>query len=171
MKISPKLIARIAMLAAISIVLGKFLSIKIEPWGRLSFENMSVILCGYAFGPIAGLLCGVVADLVGCLVYGYAINPIITLGAAMIGLLSGLFGARGAFGKPRLWLSLTLSHLVGSCIIKSIGIYIFYSTPLETLALRVPMYILCGGLEYILISVILRSKGLRAVFFEFGGRQ
>ena len=164
MKITPKLITRIAILAAISIILGKFLSIKIEPWGRLSFENLSVILCGYAFGPVCGVLCGVVADLVGCMLYGYAINPIITLGCAAVGLFSGIFGFRGR--KRSLLLGLLLSHVVGSIIIKSIGIYVFYSTPLETLALRVPIYLISGALEYIVLSVILRAKGLRRIIFD-----
>ena len=29
---------------------------------RITFENLPIILCGYAFGPIAGLLCGACAD-------------------------------------------------------------------------------------------------------------
>lgn len=166
MKITLKLLVRLAVLAAISIILGKFLSIKIEPWGRLSFENLSVILSGFAYGPVAGVLCGVCADLLGCLLYGYAINPIITLGAAAVGLMAGLFGSRGMLRSGRLWLSVLLAHIVGSCIIKSVGIYVFYSTPLPTLALRVPFYILSGGLEYLILSFVLRSKALKNVIYD-----
>lgn len=166
MKITPKLIARLAVLAAISIILGKFLSIKIEPWGRLSFENLTVLLSGFAYGPVSGVLCGVVADLLGCLIYGYAINPIITLGAAAVGLMAGLFGTRGVMPVPRLWMSVLLGHIIGSCIIKSIGIYVFYSTPLETLALRVPFYIVSGGLEYLILSIIFRTKALKKIVYD-----
>lgn len=166
MKITPKLIARLAVLAAISIILGKFLSIKIEPWGRISFENLTVLLSGFAYGPVAGALCGVVADLLGCLVYGYAINPIITLGAASVGLMAGLFGSRGVIKQPLLWLCVLLGHIVGSCIIKSIGIYVFYSTPLETLALRVPLYIVSGSLEYLVLTFLFRTKAMRKIVYD-----
>ncbi|MBQ6614698.1 MAG: folate family ECF transporter S component [Clostridia bacterium] len=163
-KLTPKIIARLAVLAAISIILGKFLSIKIEPWGRISLENLTVIISGFAYGPLAGVLCGVVADLLGCLVYGYAINPIITLGAAAVGLFAGLFGQKGVLEKERLWLSVLSAHTVGSCIIKSIGIYVFYSTPPETLMLRIPFYVISGTLEFLIISVLFRSRATRKIF-------
>ncbi len=166
MKITPKLLARLAVLAAVSIILGKFLSIKIEPWGRLSFENLTILLGGFAYGPLAGALCGIVADLLGCVLYGYAINPIITLGAAAVGLMAGFFGTRGVMPVPHLWLSVLLGHILGSCIIKSVGIYVFYSTPLETLALRVPFYIVSGGLEYLILGIIFRTKTLKTIIYD-----
>ncbi len=163
MKNHSKFLVRIAVLAAISLILGKFLSFKLEPWGRVSFENLTVLLCGYLYGPVAGALCGAVADLVGCLAYGYAINPIITLGACAVGAYAGLFGVRGALQKPRLWLSVTAGHAVGSVLIKSLGIYVFYATPLPTLALRVPIYLITGIAEYIVLALLLRNKGLRKI--------
>lgn len=163
MKITSKMIVRIALLAAISLILGKFLSFKLEPWGRISFENLTVLLCGYLYGPLAGTLCGVVADLVGCLAYGYSINPIITLGAGTVGACAGLFGIHGAMQKPRLWLAVTAGHTLGSLLIKSIGIYVFYLTPLPTLALRIPIYLITGVAEFIILALLLRNKGLRKI--------
>lgn len=164
--ISLKLLTRIALLAAISLILGKFLSFKLEPWGRISLENLSVLLCGYLYGPLAGALCGAVGDLVGCLAYGYSINPIITLGAASIGTMAGLFGMHGALKKPRLWLSVASAHLVGSLVIKSIGIYVFYATPLPTLALRIPIYLITGTIEFTILYLLLKNKGLRKIMCE-----
>ena len=77
-----------ALLAAISIVCGKYLAFNMGDFLRFSFENLPIIFAGMAFGPLIGALVGVVADLVGCLLVGYAINPIITVGAAAIGLIS-----------------------------------------------------------------------------------
>ncbi len=163
MKNHSKFLVRIAVLAAISLILGKFLSFKLEPWGRVSFENLTVLLCGYLYGPVAGALCGAVADLVGCLAYGYAINPIITLGACAVGAYAGVFGVRGALRKPRLWLSVAVGHAIGSVLIKSLGIYLFYATPLPTLALRVPIYLITGIAEYTVLALLLRNKGLRRI--------
>ena len=78
-----------AMLAAMSIVFGKFLAFNAGPF-RISFENLMLLMAGIVLGAPAGFLTGVIADVVGCLMVGYAINPIITLGAGCIGLVSGL---------------------------------------------------------------------------------
>lgn len=163
MKITPKLITRIALLAAISLILGKFLSFKIGEgeggWGRLSFENLTVILAGYCYGILPGMLCGVVADIVGCILYGYAINPIITLGAAMVGAYAGLFGKKGVFKNANLFLSVTTAHIVGSMLIKSLGLHIlppFFS--FAVLVWRIPMYILTGILEYVVLRILFCNK-------------
>ena len=159
MKITPKSVARIALFAALSILFGKFLAFNIGDWFRLSFENLPILLCGYLFGPISGMFCGIVADLVGCLLRGYAINPIITLGAAMVGMYAGIFGKRGSFRTPRLWLSVSSAHLAGSLILKSFGIYVFYATPPTALVWRVPSYAAVALAEYAALRLLLAHKG------------
>ncbi len=161
MKFTPKLVVRLALFAAISIILGKFLSFKLEPWGRISFENLTVILAGYAYGILPGAVCGIVADILGCFCYGYSINPIITIGAAAVGAGAGAFGKCGMLKTQRLWPSVLLAHAVGSVLIKSIGIYVFYSTPLDVLILRVPIYMITGALEYALLRIILSNRGIK----------
>ncbi|MBQ6893474.1 MAG: folate family ECF transporter S component [Clostridia bacterium] len=163
MKVNTKLLVRLALLAAISLILGKFLSFKLEPWGRVSLENLTVIMAGYLYGPLAGIICGTVGDIVGCLAYGYPINPIITVGAAMVGGYAGVFGLGGIFKKPRLFLSVIAAHATGSLLIKSLGIYLYYATPIETLIMRLPIYIVTGAIEYILLSIMFRNRGLRAL--------
>ena len=75
-----------ALLAALSIVLGKYLSIS-TPLFRLSFENLPILMAGIFLGPLAGGIVGGVADLLGCVLVGYTINPIITLGGILVGVL------------------------------------------------------------------------------------
>ena len=163
MKITPKGIARIALFAAISILLGKFLAFNIGEWFRFSFENLSILLCGYLYGIPAGITCGIVADLVGCLLRGYAVNPIITLGAAVIGAMAGCFGKRGLTKKPNLALSVCAAHLLGSVVLKSVGIHVFYATPYLALAWRIPSYAAVGAIEYVLIRILLANKGFSAL--------
>lgn len=164
MKFTPKLIARIALLAAISLVFGKFLAFNIGEWFRLSFENLPIILAGYLFGIPAGALCGIVADLVGCLLRGYSINPIITLGAAVVGAMAGMFGRKGVLKTPRLGLSVVTAHTAGSIIIKSLGIQLFYATPLAALLWRVPSYAAVAAAEYIIIRILMGNKGFRGIW-------
>ena len=85
-----KLTVILALLCAISIVAGKYLAIRGGDVMRFSLENMPVIFAGMAFGPVAGMLVGVVSDLIGCVLVGYTINPLVTVGAGAIGLVSGL---------------------------------------------------------------------------------
>lgn len=153
-----------ALMCALSIVLGKYLAINITDVFRLSFENLPIIFAGLAFGPIAGMACGAVADLVGCLMVGYAINPIITVGAATVGLVSGFFTL---FPKTHRGVSLFLkvfafalaAHTLGSVIIKTIGLAAFYSWPLYLLMLwRALIYLFIGTVESVLIFFLIRNK-------------
>lgn len=161
MKINTKIMVRLALFAAISIVLGKFLSIKIVSILRISFENLSVILAGYVYGPLAGALCGAVADILGCIMYGYSINPIITLGAVIIGCLSGLFGMKGISKCPNLALSVASSHLIGSIIVKSIGLYVYYPPERYLIPWRIPIYIAIAVVEFMLIRFCLNHRGIK----------
>lgn len=156
---STRLLVRLALLAALSAVL-KQLQIG-NDFLRFSFENTPILLSGYLFGPLCGALTGACADLIGCLIRGYAINPLIMLGAALIGCMAGLFGERGCLKTPRLWLSVASAHLLGSLIVKSFGLWLYFSTPLPSLALRIPIYLVTGIIEYILLRLIFRSKTLR----------
>lgn len=158
---SVKLLARLALLAALSFIFGKFLQLPIGISIRISFENLPLLLAGWLYGPVAGGMCAAAADILGCMLRGYAINPIITLGAASIGVLSGLFGLRGVLAKPRLWLSVAAAHFCGSLVVKSIGIYIFYATPLETLVWRIPVYLITAAAEYLIITLLMKNKAVR----------
>ena len=128
-----------AMLAALS-VLGKLLNIGTDIF-RISFENTPVIAAGLITGPVGGLATGVVADLVGCLVRGYSINPIITFGMGLIGLIPGIIKiVKKEFGGFLSYLVVCLiSYLIASVIVKSIGLSLYYGTDIKVLLFRVPM--------------------------------
>ena len=154
-----------ALFAALSIVLGKYLSIKTDLF-RISFENLTVLMAGVFFGPVAGILTGACADLVGCVLVGYSINPIITLGAASIGGVSGLcsklFGAVKGRVAP-LFISVMLAHTVGSMIIKTFGLWVYYRQPFAILVWRVPLYVVIGALEFYIIYLLMKNRGVSDV--------
>ena len=155
-----------ALLAAISIVCGKYLAFNAGEFIRFSFENLPIIFAGMAFGPIIGAAVGIVADLVGCLLVGYAINPIITLGAGVIGLLSGIYyfvSKKGGKGVSVIKLSATvfIAHFIGSVIIKSFGLSVFYDLPLIILMLwRLLNYLIVGIVEGIILYHLIKNKRL-----------
>ena len=162
-----KLTVILALLCAISIVAGKYLAIRGGEVMRFSLENMPVIFAGMAFGPVAGMLVGVVSDLIGCVLVGYTINPIVTVGAGAIGLVSGLMPIilkKANISTPLMTaITVASAHIIGSVIIKTIGLYTYYTMPFTVLLLwRVLNYLIVGGLDGGVVYVLLRNKEIKS---------
>lgn len=164
-----------AFFSALSIVLGKYLAVNLGEVLRISFENMPIILAGIAFGSVAGAACGAVADLVGCMLVGYAINPIVTLGAAVIGAVAGIyrFLPRTSGGVSRfvaVSVTAAAAHFFGSVLIKTAGLAAFYDMPYFVLLLwRVLNYLIVGVLECIIISLLLKNGRIRYEIKKING--
>jgi dihydrofolate synthase/folylpolyglutamate synthase len=162
-KSSVRVLVTMSALSAIGIILGKFLAFNVTEFMRFSLENITIIFSGIVFGPLLGAIVGTVQDLVGCLAVGYTINPIITLGCAVIGAVSGgvWILLRKMSLTLRLSLSIALSHLLGSVFIKSIGLAVFYSLPFEVTVLwRLLNYLIVGVAEVLLLHLLFKSKQL-----------
>lgn len=162
---SAKSLAALAMLSAISIVAGKYLAISAGEFMRFSLENLPILFAGIAFGPVAGALVGIVADLTGCLLVGYTINPVLTVGAALIGICSGalwrLFKSLPL--SVRATLSVGVAHLIGSVIVKSAGLAWFYTLPFGvTLMWRLLNYVIVGAAEGVIIYALMKSRAVLA---------
>ncbi len=154
-----------ALLAAIAVVISLVCkSFTLTMSVRITFENLPLILSGYILGPIPGLLTGLCADLVSTSVsYGIGgINPILTVGAASVGFFSGIISRYIIPKKSTLQVFITvfLSHFLGNILIKSIGLYLYYRTPPVEIAARIILYLCIAAVESVLISVIIRSKGI-----------
>ena len=153
-----------ALLASMSIVLGKFLQIPIGDSIRLSFENLPILMSGIFFGPFIGAVTGAAADIIGCIMKGYAINPVITCGAACIGFASGavyrLFFKHS--GMVRVLVSVMSAHILGSMIVKSAGMMLYFHTPMSVILWRIPIYLIIGTAETVIISSLLSNRAFRA---------
>lgn len=157
-----------AMMTALCVVIGLFCKTYFTFGAiRITFENIPVILSGIVLGPFFGAAVGIASDLVSAPLSGFGINPIITLGSASIGFLSGVLSSRVV--KKLNFVSVLVcvlsAHFVGSMIIKSLGLLI-YAYPLPMLLVRVPLYIAIGAIESYIIYVILRNKQVRTAFCE-----
>lgn len=165
---STRTITVMALFAALSIVLGKFLAINFLSSYRISLENLPIIVAAAAYGPVAGAIVGVLADLIGCVLVGYAINPIITAGAAAIGIITGILTMRirGSEQKPagktlviRMFTAVLAAHFVGSVIIKTVGIYYFYPQPFIILfSMRFAIYLFTAFIEGFILYILYRRK-------------
>lgn len=151
-----------------SIVFGKYLAINAGEYLRFSFENLPVLLAGFAFGPIAGAAVGAVSDLVGCVLVGYAINPIITVGATSLGFVAGFyrFMPKKEGGVSRFLSILAfvlLSHTVGSVMIKSYGLAAYYDAPFYVLVLwRILNYVIVAAADCAVLYLLLSSRAINS---------
>lgn len=175
-KMTLKLTAALAMLSAISIIAGKYLAIPGGEVLRFSFENLPIILAGAAFGPLAGALVGAVADLVGCALVGYAVNPAVTVGAVAIGAISGgVWRICEKITLP-LWLrcalAAALAHLVGSVLIKTFGLSAYYDMHFGILLLwRLLNYVIVGSIEGVILYALMKNKMITEEISSISGRK
>ena len=154
-----------AMLIAMSVVIGIFCKTFLNFGGglfRITFENLPIILSGIMFGPLIATVVGVATDLISYLLSPqiYPQNLIVTLGAGTIGFLSGavshfLIKKRG---YVQIIVSGIVAHAVGSMIIKSIGLFSFYSW---AVVWRVPTYIVIAAIEITIICLLYKNATFR----------
>lgn len=162
-----------AMLVAMSVVIGIFCKTFLN-FGlglfRVTFENLPIIMSGVLFGPYVGGLVGVCSDVVSYLFSGqaYPLNPIVSLGALAVGVVSGLV-ARYAVkkrGMAQIIISSAAAHLVGSMIIKPIGLYQFYGI---MVLWRIPLYLVIAPIEILVLCLLFRQKTFRRLINDYTG--
>ncbi len=152
-----------SIFVAMSIVLGKFVPLINLDFLRFSLENLPILMAGIAFGPIVGATVGLMADLIGCLLVGYQINPLVMLGAVIVGGASGLVShfLVKKFSAFQVALSVAAAHILGSVLVKSVGLAAFYDMPLYLLMLiRLLNYAILGVAEFFLIYILMKNKGI-----------
>ena len=86
-KLNIKTIAFAGVLIAMNLVLARVLAINIGPTLRITLSTTPIFLAGLWFGPVVGGICGVSADLLGCILQGYAPNPFILVTSLLSGVL------------------------------------------------------------------------------------
>ena len=160
-----KKLAFAAMLTAMSVVIGIFCKTALnfaDGLFRITFENMPIILAGIIFGPIIGGAVGVASDLLSYLLSGqtYPPNLVVTVGACVIGVLAGVVAKYiiKKRGKLQFIVAGASAHLVGSVIIKSAGLFVFYNW---LVLWRIPTYILIATLEVIMLTLLYKNKAVK----------
>lgn len=104
-----------AMLIAISIILSRFLGFYLDPNSlRISFESIPILLAGVWMGPVAGMLVGAIADILGSFLSGVAFTPFLTIGPILTGFLAGIM-SRYIFKKSNT-ISLSISCITAEFI-------------------------------------------------------
>ncbi len=156
-----------AFLTAMSFLLG-YIAKTIQGTGPLRFtlEGLPIVLSGMVLGPLYGALTGLAADLLSCLLAGQAPLPLVSVGAAAVGLVPGLLSLLlppMKDGKPSILRMLLFSgpaHLIGSMLIKTLALAELYG-PLPVLLLRIPLYLVIPLIESALLRLLLGSPAVK----------
>ncbi len=153
-----------ALLIAISIVLTHLLTIS-TPILRINLGGVPILLAGVVFGPLGGLIVGALADLIGGTLAGYSINLMITVGTASTGFFMGVCYHYLPLAKQsfRLLSGLVFGNLIGSIIINSLALRIYYGYAWSVLALRIPNNIILGAAEFFVLWYLCKNKALMKV--------
>lgn len=165
--ITTKQIVFMAIMTALSIVLGKFLAINVTEMIRIGLENLPIILVAAILGPFRAAMVALVADLLGCVLRGYTINPVVTLGACVFALICGFIFkvAKTPTIVMRLTVAVIPSHFVASVVIKTIGLASFYLASYNIgfgtlFFVRLAVYALTAVVEIFAVGFILKSKAI-----------
>ena len=159
-----------AMFAAMGVVIGLFCkNFNLMPGVRITFENLPVILSGILFGPIVGGLVGAVSDLTAGIMTGQSINPLITVGAALVGIFAGLVPLLvHRRGNLQIVLAEILGHLVGSMVVKTIALYLMIG---PAVLWRIPVEIAVIAVETVILCFLFGRRSFCRLIDKFGSKK
>lgn len=134
-----------AILAAISVVLGRFFSYNVQDFS-IGFAFLPVMFCGMFCGVFWGGVCGALADFVGAILFPFgAYFPGFTAVAFMMGAIYGVIGLADLKFKKHWQFSLAtllcvaVTEFVGSLLLNSLWLTVMYGMPYKAeLLLRLP---------------------------------
>ena len=165
---SIKMLTIAAMLTAMSVIIGSICKSFLDFGGglfRITFENLPIIISGILGGPFIGGLVGAAADLISYFLspQKYPPNLIVTFGAFSVGAISGIVSKYiiKEKGMKQIVFSAGFAHIIGSMIIKPIGIFQYFQW---MAILRIPFYLIITPLEILILCLLFKNKAFcRAV--------
>ena len=125
--ITTKAIACCALLAALSIVMARWLSFATPDGIRWSLDKFPLFIAGMLFGPVFGGLTGFTADFLGSLMQ-FGFNPFLCPPAILYGVFGGLFQAflLRKTSLLRIGVSYLFPIVIGSILYQSLMLSYFY---------------------------------------------
>lgn len=128
--LNTRTLAALALLAAVEVVLARFIIPMPSATMRFSIEAVPIIIAGLLFGALPGAAVGVIGDAVGCLFSAYGYNPVFAVPPLLIGLCAGLlrFLLYEKITFPRVLATFLPAFIVGSVLWQSWWLAFFYGT-------------------------------------------
>ncbi len=151
-----RILVQVSMLAALQIVLSRYLSINTDTV-RIGFSFVPIVICGMLYGPVWTAATALVADILGGLIlYGY-VTPALTLSAVALAVIQALILCRE---NPRFFLHVVPVVLIGAfftlIVNTSILSNLFGLDWMVTFAGRIPQAIAAGVAKLVLIPLLVK---------------
>lgn len=149
------------VLIAISVLLASSLcTFYITPAIRISFRDLPIILASLYCGPIAGLIAGVAADLIGTTMSGLGWYPLITISAALVGVIPGLvkwlFFKRRSYSFAAVAVGVFACNIIANMGWTTLSLNWLYGMEIPLLlSTRIPLYIILACVEAYAIFALL----------------
>ena len=149
----------LGLLVAMHIVLVRLVVIDLGSY-RITIGSVCTILAGLWFGPVAGGVSGLISDVLGCILKGYAINPLITVAAILWGVIPALMRPLMTGSKVKktgmLWLSVVVTSILATLVFTTAGLvlllgYNFYAIMTGRIvqwAIMTPIYCVLTSVLY-----------------------
>ena len=153
---SVKTLVFLALLVAIQLVLSRVLVIDLGVY-RITLGTIATVLAGLWMGPVAGGVEGGVADIIGCFMKGYGVNPLITLSAITWGVVAGAAGKLMAEKSRKVKTVIMCAGIVISGVVGTLGFttvmigsnfYAIMPGRLVQFAIMTPIYCVLTSLLY-----------------------
>ena len=163
-KLKLKAVTAGAMMAALSIILERIIAIM--PASnmmdvRISLSNVPLILAGILVSPVVGGIAGIVSDIAGCFISGYAPFPILTIAPFVMGFFPGYLlklTKNNRYTLIKIIAVITISHIFASLLITTYGLSVMRGVPfIPMLITRLPS---CGinlVIDTVLVYLLLRT--------------
>ena len=160
-KLNIKVVVFAGVLIAMNLILTRVLAINIGPTLRITLSDTPIYLAGLWFGPVIGGICGGASDILGCLLSGYAPNPLILGTSVLAGVLPGVMKKYFFHDKVNTWKIAVIAAvhgLIGSMGFTSLGLHIYYGTPWSVLlTTRLVQTIALAVANTLLVSILYQS--------------
>lgn len=157
-RINTKTLVLMALLAAVSIVLTRFLVVYLSSSVRISFGNIPIFLASLLLGPVAGGITGAVADILGATLFSpFGYYPPLTIPPVLVGILPALLKpfVLKTISLWRVYLIIFLTDLVASIGGTTYLLSVMYGTGyLELLVARGPVAFLVSIAEGITVYIL-----------------
>lgn len=162
MKWQVKTLIFMGLLASMSVILTRAFGVMIGNTIRISFGSVPIIISGILFGPLAGAVTGIAADLIGVMVRsmgGYFVG--FTISAGLVGYIPGLFFLKqknDQYPLSKIILSVLTVEILVHLIINTAWLILMYNKGfLIIFPSRLLTRLIITPLEVIFLTIILRA--------------
>lgn len=165
-------VAICALLCALNVVLARFLTVMPSGTVRLSIEAIPIVLSGYFFGPIPGMIVGFLGDTIGCLFSAFGWNPLLCVSPMLVGAFAGIlrplvYKVKKPTDIWRVMVTLLPGKLLGAVVWNSLC-FVWLGFSSKGLGVLMAARLAEAAVEWVLVSILLLILLRVGIFSRMG---